>query len=182
MEKLFGWLTERHHAIALLCFVLGALFLLLGVTTGLELPGLRQIAPDANSRFVSLALGAVFIALALVIYFVSAQRLGQTLVTQVGRVPLPKDDPASQVLRRGDRRRKFPVYVRFPQPYAAQPEVVVALSKIDLDDAKSGAHIHRLEVLADGIDPHGFTLYFATDHESIVYDAVACWVAVGRVS
>jgi hypothetical protein len=179
MDKLFGWLTEKHHAISLLCFVLGALLLLLGVTTGIEIPGLRQLAPDANSRLVSLGLGGFFILLALLVYFVSPTRAAQNLVTQAGREPLPKDDPAWQIFRYGKGPRKLKVRVPFRTPYGEKPDVIVALSKIDLQD--QSANIHRIEVGAGEIDTHGFTLYFATDLESIVYDAAASWVAVGKV-
>jgi hypothetical protein len=181
MEKLFGWITEKNHAISLLCFTLGALLLLLAVTTGIEIPGLRQLAPDANSRTVSLGLGAAFIVLALIVYFVPAQRTAgaPACLTQIGRVKLPKDDPSWQVFRHGTGPRKLTVYVPFDVAYSAKPRVSVSLSKIDIQDPK--AHIHRIEVGADerDITPQGFVLFFATDLETMVYDAAASWVAVG---
>jgi H-type lectin domain len=181
MEKLIDWLTEKHHGISLLSFILGALLLLLGVTTGIELPLLKQLAPDASFRLVSLGLGFLFVilAMAMLVYYVPPKRLEvQNCLIQIDTVPLPKQDPASQIFRHGKGPRKFPVDITFPTPYAAPPAVVVALNKIDLQDPV--ANIQRIEVGASNIKMHGFSLYFATDHESIVYDAVACWIAVGR--
>jgi hypothetical protein len=182
MDKLFGWLTEKNHAISLLCFVLGALLLLVGVTTSLEILWLPQIVPDANSRLVSLGLGGAFIMLALLVYFLPRQRAAgaQQCLTQTGRTRLPKDDPSWQVFRHSTGPRKLTVYVPFETAYAAKPYVSVALSKLDIQDPK--AHIHRIEVGADerDITPQGFVLHFATDHETVVYDAVASWIAVGK--
>jgi hypothetical protein len=70
MEKFTEWVTSKfQHPLGLLFFLLGALLILLGVTTGLELPVLQQLAPDVNYRWVSLALGVIFLLLATLIYY-----------------------------------------------------------------------------------------------------------------
>ncbi len=70
MEKLTQWLTDRfQHPLSLLFFILGALLILIGITTGLEVPVLKQLASDANFRWVSLAIGLVFVLLSVLIYY-----------------------------------------------------------------------------------------------------------------
>ena len=70
MEKLAQWLAERfQHPLSLLFFILGALLILIGVTTGLEVPLLKQLAPDVDFRWVSLAIGLVFALLSVLIYY-----------------------------------------------------------------------------------------------------------------
>jgi hypothetical protein len=69
MANLTEWVTSKfEQPLPLLFFLLGALLLLLGVTTGLEVPMLKQLTPDGNYRWVSIVLGCVFLFVATLIY------------------------------------------------------------------------------------------------------------------
>ncbi len=70
MPEFIKWLTDKFkQPLPLLFFALGAVLLLLGVTTGLDLPVLRQLTPDVRYRWVSLASGAAFLLLAVFLYY-----------------------------------------------------------------------------------------------------------------
>jgi len=71
MGKFIEWVTSKfQHPLSLLFFLLGSLLLLLGITTGLEVPLLKQLTPDVHYRWVSLALGWGFVLLAIAVYYV----------------------------------------------------------------------------------------------------------------
>jgi len=79
MEKIIDWLTEKFSSpLSLLFFVLGALLLLLGLSTGFEIPYLEKHLSSANGyQGASLILGGVCLLLALFIYYKPPQKKTQ---------------------------------------------------------------------------------------------------------
>ena len=70
MSESIKWLTAKfQQPLPLLFFALGAVLLLLGVTTGVDLPVLKKLTPEANHRWISLASGAGFLLLAVLLYY-----------------------------------------------------------------------------------------------------------------
>jgi hypothetical protein len=70
MSEFIKWVTAKfQQPLPLLFFALGAVLLLLGVTTGVDLPVIKKLTPDVNYRWISVALGAVFILLAIFLYY-----------------------------------------------------------------------------------------------------------------
>lgn len=70
MEKFTQWLTSKfQQPLSLLFFLVGVVLLVLGVSTGIEVPLLKQIAPDGNYRWVAISAGAVFVIVAILIYY-----------------------------------------------------------------------------------------------------------------
>jgi hypothetical protein len=71
---------------------------------------------------------------------------------------------------------KWPV--KFKHEFYGPPSVQVALTKLDLGDAR--ATVHRVELEAKDITSEGFDLYFRTWSQSLVFDATATWIAVAE--
>ncbi len=70
MDRISDWLTGKfRHPLSLLFFTLGALLILIGVTTSLEVPVLQQVVPDVNFKWVSIVLGIVSVAVAVFLYY-----------------------------------------------------------------------------------------------------------------
>jgi len=70
MEKFSEWLTSKfEHPLSPMFFFLGALLLLLGVSNGLNLPVLNQVASDANLRWVCLVLGVLCFVVSIFVYY-----------------------------------------------------------------------------------------------------------------
>lgn len=76
MEKFVDWLAQKFsHPFSLLFFLLGAILVLLGLTTGFEIPILNQLAPAAEYQRISLVLGVACLLIAVLIYYKSPQRI-----------------------------------------------------------------------------------------------------------
>jgi len=70
MDKVIEWLTQKFsHPLTLLFFLLGVVLLLLGLTTGFEIPVLQQVAPALEYQGVSLVLGVICLMFSLVVYY-----------------------------------------------------------------------------------------------------------------
>ena len=70
VEKLTQWLTEAfQNPLSPLFFVLGAFFILLGVSNGFNLPGLNQIVPEAHFRGISVLVGIACCVFAVWLYY-----------------------------------------------------------------------------------------------------------------
>ena len=68
MGKFIEWLTSKfQQPLSLLFFLLGALLILLGLTTGLEIPFLKRLTPEGDYRVITLALGCVFLGAAVIL-------------------------------------------------------------------------------------------------------------------
>jgi hypothetical protein len=76
MANLIEWMTNKfeEQPFPILFFFLGTLLLLLGVTTGLQVPVLKQLTPDLNYRWASIVLGCTFLLLATRIYYMPVVR------------------------------------------------------------------------------------------------------------
>ena len=69
MEKIILWVAEKfHQPLTIILFVLGALLVLLGVTEGLPILSAKM---RDDYRLPALIMGCVFIALGVVLHFVS---------------------------------------------------------------------------------------------------------------
>lgn len=70
MERIIQWLTDKfQHPLSLLFFVLGAVLIILGISNDLNLPGLNQIIPNSDFRYISVAIGCVSCLLSILIYY-----------------------------------------------------------------------------------------------------------------
>ena len=70
MSAIIKWITDKfQQPLPLLFFTLGAVLLLLGVTTGVDLPGLKKLTPEVNYRWTSLGLGSGFLLSAILLYY-----------------------------------------------------------------------------------------------------------------
>jgi hypothetical protein len=65
-----GWAAAfRHRPLSLFFLLVGAVFALLAVTSGFELPILKQVGVSPDSRIVALLLGLGFLGVGVVLYF-----------------------------------------------------------------------------------------------------------------
>jgi len=70
MEKISEWLSNKfQHPLSLVFFLLGGLLILLGVSTGFDIPLLKKLAPDTNYRVACLAIGGVCCLVAIIVYY-----------------------------------------------------------------------------------------------------------------
>jgi hypothetical protein len=70
MEKFADWLTSKFkHPLSPMFFFLGMLLILLGVSNGLSLPILNQLASDPNFRWACLVLGVLCFVASLFIFY-----------------------------------------------------------------------------------------------------------------
>jgi len=101
-------------------------------------------------------------------------------VVKVGEVRFPKGSPEAQKFYDGRHRgpRKVQVPVVFDSSFTKIPQVITSLRKVDVGDVKS--NINRISVDAENIRGDGFDLFFETWEDSVIYDAVAAWTAVGE--
>jgi len=69
-NKLFDWLMESfQQPLSPLFFILGVFLLLLGLTDGLNIPGLNQVIPDNNLQGISVFLGTAFCVASVWLYY-----------------------------------------------------------------------------------------------------------------
>ncbi|GBE92673.1 hypothetical protein [Nostoc cycadae] len=59
----------ERHTLSFLFFLLGALLIILALTTNLNLPVIKGVAPYAEYRLASLVLGIIFVLLATLLYY-----------------------------------------------------------------------------------------------------------------
>ncbi|MBE7467790.1 MAG: hypothetical protein HS114_01450 [Anaerolineales bacterium] len=72
MEKLTDWLTDRfEHPLSFFLFLLGGILILLGLTTGFQIPVLQQLSIDPAYRILSIIIGSVSILFS--IFFTTTQ-------------------------------------------------------------------------------------------------------------
>ena len=63
--------------------------------------------------------------------------------------------------------------INFARPFITPPKVIVFLKKLDMDRHRNW----RIKTIASGIDAKGFTIHIETWADSILYGAVAGWIA-----
>lgn len=100
-------------------------------------------------------------------------------MVKVGEVRLADQRDARQLRESRGKEREVVAHVSFEGRFAQQPQVIVSLQKIDVQDT-TNAHIHRLWVYASNVTTEGFDLVFRTWKESLVHDAIAVWTAIGE--
>jgi hypothetical protein len=70
MDELKKWFIEAFkHPLSPLFLFLGAVLILLGVSNGFSLPGLKEVAPDAHSRGISVLIGIACCVFAVWLYY-----------------------------------------------------------------------------------------------------------------
>jgi hypothetical protein len=109
MDNPFDWLTSKFkQPLSLAFFVLGALLILLGITTSLEIPGLKHLVADPSFRWISIAFGFCLLLIAL---FIAYRPPPQPEVLQdAGNLPIPEDLKKSFTAKRdslGDRQTQI---------------------------------------------------------------------------
>ena len=78
----------------------------------------------------------------------------------------------------GKGPRQSRAAIRFPESFAAAPQVMVSLSMIDMSRDTN----MRMDVQAENIGPAGFEIVFRTWGDSKVARARVAWQAIGPVS
>lgn len=69
-KKALQWFMDAFkHPLSPLFLFFGAFLILLGVSNGFSLPGLKQVAPDAHSRGIAVFIGIVCCVLAVWLYY-----------------------------------------------------------------------------------------------------------------
>ena len=67
-----GWLsTKFKNPLTPLFFILGSLLILMGISTGIQVPILQQLSATPDYRGISLGLGIAFVAAAVLFYYLS---------------------------------------------------------------------------------------------------------------
>ena len=70
VERLTQWLTEAfQNPLSPLFFLLGAFFILLGVSNGFNVPGLNQVVPEVHFRGISVFIGVACCVFAVWLYY-----------------------------------------------------------------------------------------------------------------
>ena len=86
MEKLGEWITSKfQHPLAPLFFLLGVMLLLLGLSSGVNLPVLNQLTADSKYRWVTVLAGVLSLITSIVIYYKPPKK------PQSSDYPLPPD-------------------------------------------------------------------------------------------
>lgn len=83
--------------------------------------------------------------------------------------------------------RDAEVPVRFKVPFQHKPDVIVSLHMLDAGiyiqkalPEEHGVPVVRVKVEARNVTTEGFVLHFETWKQSLVWNAMASWVAVGN--
>ena len=96
MDKLWEWVNNKfQHPLSLLFFLLGVLLILLGVSTGYDVPVLKKLSSDASYRFISFVTGVVCCAVSILIYYRPPKSL---LIDKA--TPVPDELKSNYVVRR----------------------------------------------------------------------------------
>ncbi|KAG0125886.1 hypothetical protein HOY82DRAFT_629744 [Tuber indicum] len=86
---------------------------------------------------------------------------------QNGEFSTQEDHPWDQPQPETSRR------INFDRPFVTPPKVIIFLKQIDMDRTQNC----RLRTWASGIDATGFTIHIDTRDGSILYSAIAGWIA-----
>lgn len=88
MDRLAESIATKLEALTVFLGGLGALLVLLGITNGFQVPGLKQLTPNDGSRWIAVLLGIVLIVLAIGIQYRPPQSIAPgTKVAQAGSEP-----------------------------------------------------------------------------------------------
>jgi hypothetical protein len=93
---------------------------------------------------------------------------------QAGIHAVDDDNPDFRSFRDGEGERSFEYIVRFEQPFATVPKILVALSHLDI---ASYAAL-RLNIKAEKISTCGFTLRYFTWGNTQILGLGAQWMAL----
>lgn len=77
----------------------------------------------------------------------------------------------------GEGPRESRLRVAYPEPFAAEPAVHVALAMWDISDGANG----RADLRAEAVTPEGFDIVFRTWADTRVARVRAAWLAIGPV-
>ena len=86
---------------------------------------------------------------------------------QTGEFSTEDDHPWDKPQLKTSRR------INFARPFITPPKVIVFLKQLDMDKRKN----YRIKTLVSGIEANGFTIHIDTWLDSILYRAVAGWIA-----
>lgn len=69
MDKLLEWINRRFaQPLSPLFFFLGALLILLGVSTGLSIPNMSPLVIEPAFRWIALSIGCIFVVMSIFLY------------------------------------------------------------------------------------------------------------------
>lgn len=92
---------------------------------------------------------------------------------QAGIHTVTDDTEAFRPFRDGEGERRFEHVVKFEQPFASPPKILVAISYLDVASYST----LRLDVRAENISASGFTLRYLTWANTQILGVGAQWVA-----
>jgi hypothetical protein len=136
--------------------------------------------PWAVSILTTIGAAAILAAISYIIRLEMRMGALENRKMQIGEKSLPEKGTekfwdAEVAKQSGKGVRKISVPVEFPESFKRQPQVMVALKRVDLGDYN--VNIHRVGVRAESVTIKGFDLYFETWNESLVFEVVASWIA-----
>jgi H-type lectin domain len=92
---------------------------------------------------------------------------------QAGSHAVAENSRALQVFKDGEGERQFEHVVKFEEPFEEVPQILVALSHLDV-----ASHTAlKLKVTAEKISATGFTLRYSTWAKSQIFGVGAQWMA-----
>jgi hypothetical protein len=116
----------------------------------------------------------ITIGLLMIMVLAAAPVLAQTVDVPTEQIQMGTFSSSGTSLSDGSGDRQFTVAISFPKPFKVKPDVMVALTMIDV----AGSVGTRVSVTADGISRDGFTAVIKTWADSKVYAIKGSWVAV----
>lgn len=144
MEKILEWVSSKfQNPLSFFFFLLGAVLILLGISTGINIPVLQNLVPDPNHRSISLIIGIVSCSLAVLIYY----RPPKGGLIHKG-TPIPEELKANFITRRvslSEQQGRILVFVEkvcYPTYYASQDQI-----EAQFNQYSQGELFYRLEHL-----------------------------------
>ena len=101
------------------------------------------------------------------------QKATDPMHIQAGNHAVAENNRAFQPFKDGEGERQFEHVVKFKEPFAEVPQILVAFNRLDI---ASHAPL-RVNVTAEKISPTGFTLRYSTWANTQIFGIGAYWMA-----
>ena len=101
------------------------------------------------------------------------QKATDPMHIQAGNHAVAENNRAFQPFKDGEGERQFEHVVKFKEPFAEVPQILVAFNRLDI---ASHAPL-RVNVTAEKISPTGFTLRYSTWANTQIFGIGAQWMA-----
>ena len=84
-------------------------------------------------------------------------------------------NPGEWFLSQGSGPRKFDAEIKFPQPFATTPTVMIAMTGVDADHNFNT----RITVVSSDVTAADFEVIASAWADSIIYSVWGSWIAIG---